>query len=520
MLYRCVESTWRKVQTSTVTLPDDLPAQLGPYRDSLDELIRIGLREVKKDLCICQKGVQSAQGCPQEQSPRPGPAVLRIRHTEVTAMPASRLKSFNYAIGMFGTSIPINMLKTYAAIFYVDKLGLTTVQFSLILLVYTFIDALDNPVYGFLSDRTRTRWGRRRPWLVIGTPLLVLCFIAFYSTPAFLAGESLLAYAMLFYILTGTLDSVINANYGALFPELFRTDASRATANAMRQAFQLVAMIISIALTPVVTGALGYSLTAVLYGLLGGGVILYMSLSCKETGPGPEEAKPQLWDSIKSLITNRKFWVAGLANAFYSAAMSLVLASMPFFVKYALAIPDSQSTLLFAAVLLIAIGCVTIWARLVRRHSLIPVWRAALATLMVAFIPLYFANSLVTALIASALVGFGFAGVITTMDLIGARIMDEDTQKHNVRREGIISNAMGFMNRLNGLFTSAAFYLVFVLFGFESGLNPGPQPGSASRFLLTVFPPLLMLISLGFSLFIGFEPAKELRAKAGADLAH
>ena len=68
------------------------------------------------------------------------------------------------------------------------------------------------------------KWGRRRPWLVIGTPLLVLGFIAFYSPPDFLAGNSLFAYAMLFYILTGTLDSVINANYGALFPELFRTD--------------------------------------------------------------------------------------------------------------------------------------------------------------------------------------------------------------------------------------------------------------------------------------------------------
>ena len=139
-----------------------------------------------------------------------------------------RLKSFNYAVGMFGTSIPINMLKTYAAIYYVDSLGMTTVQFSLMLLIYTFIDALDNPVYGFLSDRTRTRWGRRRPWLVIGTPLLVLCFIAFYSPPKFLEENSLVVYCMLFYMLTGTLDSVINANYGALFPELFREDSNRA----------------------------------------------------------------------------------------------------------------------------------------------------------------------------------------------------------------------------------------------------------------------------------------------------
>jgi GPH family glycoside/pentoside/hexuronide:cation symporter len=416
-------------------------------------------------------------------------------------------KPFNYAIGMFGTSIPINMLKTYAAIYYVGTKGVTTVQLSLMLLIYTFIDALDNPVYGFLSDRTRSRWGRRRPWLTIGTPLLILCFIAFYSPPAFLGGDSLVVYFMLFYMLAGTLDSVINANYAALFPELFRSDASRANANALRQAFQLVAMIISIALTPMVTSAIGYSLTAILYGLLGGVVILYMTFTCQESSIQPEEEQPRLWNSLWDLFANRKFWIAGCANAFYSAAMSLVLVAMPFFVIYALEISESQATFLFAAVLLIAIACVAIWARLVRKFSLMPVWRASLATLAIAFIPLYFASSLISAILCAALVGFGFAGVITTMDLIGAKIMDEDTQKHGLRREGIISNALGFMNRLNGLFTSFAFYLVFILYGFESGLNPGPQPDQAARFLLTVFPPMLMVISLAFSFFIDFRPA-------------
>jgi GPH family glycoside/pentoside/hexuronide:cation symporter len=424
-------------------------------------------------------------------------------------MPASRWKSFNYAIGMFGTSIPINMLKTYAAIFYVDQLGLTTTQFALILTIYTFIDALDNPIYGFLSDRTRSRWGRRRPWLVIGTILLVLFFIGFYSPPAGMAANMLFGYCMFFYIMTGTLDSVINANYGALFPELFRGDTQRAATNALRQAFQLVAMIISIALTPMVTSAIGYQMTSIIYGLLGGAVILYMTFTSREVSVDENEPKPQLWDSIKSLLVNRKFWIAGFTGAFYSAAMSLVLVSMPFYVKYTLAIPESQATFLFAAVLLIAIGCVAVWARLVRKYTLIPIWRAALACLAVAFIPLYFASNLVTALFASALVGFGFAGVITTMDLIGAKIMDEDTRKHNLRREGIISSALGFMNRLNGLFTGAAFYLVFVLFDFESGLNPGSQPDNAARFLLTVVPPVLVVISFVFSLFVDFKEAEK-----------
>ena len=88
-------------------------------------------------------------------------------------MKPERTKSFNYAVGMFGTSIPINLLKTFAAAFYIKNLGLSTAQWASVLFIYTFIDAIDNPVYGFLSDRTRSKWGRRRPWLVIGTPLLV-----------------------------------------------------------------------------------------------------------------------------------------------------------------------------------------------------------------------------------------------------------------------------------------------------------------------------------------------------------
>ena len=365
-------------------------------------------------------------------------------------MSQQRTKSFNYAIGMFGTSIPINMLKTFAVAFYVLERGVTTKQWAAVLFIYTFIDALDNPVYGFLSDRTRSRWGRRRPWLAIGTPLLILGFIAFYNIPAFLSGNSVFAYAMFFYIFAGTLDSVINANYGALFPELFPDDVSRAKTNAMRQAFQLVAMIISIALTPMVTEALGYGLTAILYGLLGGAVILYMTFTCREKDPEPEEAKPALWQAIKDLATNKKFWIAGLVNAFYSAAMSLVLASVALYVKYALGLSGGQSTFLLAAVLVIAIAGVAFWAWLVRKRSLIPVWRLALAVLAIAFVPLYFASSLVAAIALSALVGFGFAGVITTMDLIGAKVMDEDTRRHGLRREGIISNAMGFMNRQIG----------------------------------------------------------------------
>ena len=206
-----------------------------------------------------------------------------------------------YAVGMFGTSIPVNMFKTYAAFFYVDRLGLiTTPQYSLILFLYTFLDAIDNPVYGFLSDHTRTKWGRRRPWLLIGAPLLVLCFILFFNPPAFLAPGSAFSYVLIMYMLTGTLDSLINVNYGALFPELFPTEASQARTNAMHQVFQFVAMIISIALTPVITDAIGFVTTAYIYGALAIVVIWFMALGCHEN--------PRPWSS-RSQSCSKPFWI-------------------------------------------------------------------------------------------------------------------------------------------------------------------------------------------------------------------
>ena len=126
------------------------------------------------------------------------------KDSKLTARPT---KPINYAIGMFGTSIPINMFKTFAFVFYVDHLAvLTAEKFALIISAYTILDAIDNPVYGFLSDSTRSRWGRRRPWLVIGAPLLALSFIMFFSVPAGLSEGSVFWYALIMYMFTGTLD--------------------------------------------------------------------------------------------------------------------------------------------------------------------------------------------------------------------------------------------------------------------------------------------------------------------------
>lgn len=288
-----------------------------------------------------------------------------------------RTSPFRYGFGMFGTSIPINMLKSYAAAYYVLKLGLiTTDQMAKILFIYTFVDAVDNPIYGFFSDRTNTRWGKRRPWLVIGTPLMVLAFVLFFNMPARVQSDSGKAYLyiLLMYILAGTLDSLMYANYSALFPTLFKTDELRAKTSAIRQICQLVAMVISIVLTPVVTSKIGYGVTAVIYGAIALVVILYTAFGCyenieEEREESENSEKPDLFKAIFALITNGKFWIYGLAFALYSAAFSLIAQAVPFYVEYTLKLGSSMTTVMLAVVFGFALIGIIIWSNVVKTSA-------------------------------------------------------------------------------------------------------------------------------------------------------
>lgn len=419
---------------------------------------------------------------------------------------------FRYGFAMFGTSIPTNMFKSFAAIYYVDTLGLDMQKYALIPLIYAFVDAIDNPVYGFLSDNTRTKWGRRRPWLLIGTPLLVLFFILFYNVPGFIQSDKgmLFIYMLLMYILTGTLDSLVNANYGSLFIELFKKDEDRAKTNGIRQICQLFAMAISIALTPMITEKIGYQLTAVIYGVLALFVMMYCFWGCRETETNYEEMeKPKLIPSILALVTNPRFWIYGLAGAFYSAAFSLISQALPFYVKYTLGLGGSTTTIMLGIVLGVAVIGILIWSKLAKKMPIMTVWRIGFIIMAVSFIPLFFVKTLPFAIAIAAVIGIGVAACLTTMDCIGAKIVDDDYRKHGVKREGIINSLMGVMNRLNGLYISLAFFVTSELFGFNNGDDPGENPALAAKVLLCVFPAVAMIIASVVTFLLKFPEDKK-----------
>lgn len=433
-----------------------------------------------------------------------------------------RTSPLRYASGMFGTSIPINVIKGSMAYFYISILGMDAAAYAAVYSVYGIIDAIDNPVFGYISDRTRTRWGRRRPYLVTGALVLMLAMIALFWVPDAVTARKttmLVAWFAVFAILSEAADSLINANYGALLPELFPAEKQRAVANSLRQGFQLVAMVLSLGLTPVlarqvlgcdikdvtcVDPTAGYRNLAIIYGVLGAGIIIFMALGVHEDPEAARGERPRFLRSIREILTTRYFWTIGLVSALYLAAMAMILGGLQFYVDHALGGSALDATILQVTVIIASVGFLAVWTSVVRRRGALWTWRVALPIAAVAFVPLYFAHTLVQAIPAGLCVGVGYSGLLATNDLMQARVLDLDSREHGVRREGIFLSAFGVLGRLSALPTSLALLSLGWFFGYRSGVDPGPDPAGAWRFYMSVYPAAFLALATVVSRFVRF----------------
>jgi glycoside/pentoside/hexuronide:cation symporter, GPH family len=428
-------------------------------------------------------------------------------------------KPWRYALAMFGLSITGYMYASYGTFFYNDKLGLPLTTIGIATVLFSIWDAFNDPITGFLSDRTRSRFGRRKPWLLSGTPVFVVAAILFFSPPASLGNGTLLAvYFTFFLMLTETANTIATVNYHSLLPELFRETGIRNRANAIRQALQLVGMIIGVSLFPTIVSMLakstgdqvmGYRLTAVVLGVLGGALMMYSFLGCREREDFSAMPQPTVKETVKAVALNRNFWLVSVSHFFYQATTGLLLAGIPFFIKYALNQPDAMATILSACVFVSAIPSMYLWYRLINRLGTLKVWRLALLWLALSLGVMYFAGEIVFASVAGVLVGIGIAGVTANLDMVNSELIEEDAKRNGVRREATFFAAISFVTRLSGLIRSGVFAMLGLWFGYQSSTEPGPQPGNAARFMMVVFPFLLMIISFAVSQFVRIKAVRQ-----------
>ena len=418
-----------------------------------------------------------------------------------------------YALGMLALTIPGQAFSSYYSYFYVEKLGLAVGLATLARTIYVIWDATNDPIFGYLSDGTRSKWGRRKPWMMASLPLYIIFFVAVFAAPEALKGQGLFVWLVATLVLFETTAAIQWVNYGALFPELYRGERERANASAIQQGYQIAGILIGTSLTPLIFVALGFFKMALIFGLVYG-IIMIVCMAMVRENPEAQRTPPLgLVEAFRQTLTNRQFWVFNIANSFAQTVNGLLGSMIPFYAKYALKIPEGQVSFLLAAIFISVIPLVPLWAWAVRRLGAKPAWQTAMAVYGLSVIPLAFAQGLLGGIVAGILVGIGLAGFLVTPPVLGARIIDQDALRTGRRREGIYGAVGGFITRSSAFLAIAAFWLVGLFYGYQSGNQPGPNPEGAFRFLMSAVPLGLLLIAFAITFLMKMDqpPLEEPR---------
>ena len=401
-----------------------------------------------------------------------------------------------YGLGNFGLQAAFKVFVGYYIFFYVDMLGLAIALAAIINIVYALWDAVNDPLVGYLSDNTRTRWGRRKPWLLTALPFYVIFLVLIYAVPdVFKGGNLLFWYALVVIFLFETVNTIVGTNYEALFPELFQGFRERTRASAYNQGFGMVGELVGFALTPIIYTQFGFVPTAVFFALMAG-ILVFFSLLRNREDPIAQKAPPlDLKDAFGDVLRDRPFWQFTIVATLLWFTTGVYTLGIPFWTKYTLQASPRAPSIIFATVFLVAIASVSVWSKLVRKLGTKQTWLWAIGVFILSAIVLAFASNLVVGVIGAALAGVGLGGVKVCREMILANLVDQSTARTARRQEGVYYGLNRFIGRLSKILESLALILLGLMFGYVSGEQPGPDPGNAFRFLIGVFPLVCMVIA-------------------------
>lgn len=222
-----------------------------------------------------------------------------------------------YGMGDVGCNFSWMFVGNFLMIFYTDVFGIGMSAVAGLMLFSRFWDAINDPVIGSLSDKTHTRWGRYRPWLLIGAPLTaVVLMLTFWAHPDWSSTAKILYMAVTYCILVLGY-TCVNIPYGTLCGAMTQNIEERAKINTSRSVSAMIAIgVINIITVPLIAALgggndkKGYLLVAIVYGCIFAACHIFCFAKTKEVVEIPEKRKISLKEQLKAVGKNRPYLIA------------------------------------------------------------------------------------------------------------------------------------------------------------------------------------------------------------------
>ena len=262
----------------------------------------------------------------------------------------ARLRSIAYGVGNLGVALFFNTTQTWLIFFYVDIVRLDARLVGLAFaLAYGVWNAINDPLVGMLSDRTRTRWGRRVPYIAVGTPIVLLLFFLVWSPPvgghplADPRSWGLLAWFAVVIALFDLANTAVSVPYVSLFPELYPRLSERTEVSIYRQVAAMIGTALGLAVMQPLAGWFGaragtvggWRYAGLVLGAVGAASLAVSLLGSREPArtAEPKQAMPLL-QAFKATLVNRSFLTYMVADLMINFIWSWLSVMVPFFGKY------------------------------------------------------------------------------------------------------------------------------------------------------------------------------------------
>ncbi len=442
-----------------------------------------------------------------------------------------------YGAGDLGPAITANIQAVFLLIFLTNVAGLEPDLAGIALLIGKVWDAINDPIVGVLSDRTRSRWGRRYPWIIVGAIPFGITFFLQWVVPRFSSDPVLNQWSLFWYyviisILFNTFYTAVNLPYTALTPELTQDYQERTTLNSFRFFFSIGGSILSLLLAQAI-----FKLTPdpiQRYILLGAScaVISVLPLfwcvwgTYKRTMGGSQNLATEddgtslpMLEQLRVIFQNRPFlYVIGIYLCSWLALQNTV-AIIPFFVKNWMRLTDQDFINVILVVQVTALSMLFVWSKACERVGKKAVYFMGMGLWIIAQFGLFFLqpNQVGLMYFLAVLAGFGVSTAYLIPWSMLPDVIDLDELNTGQRREGIF---YAFMVLLQKIGLALGLYLVTLALKYSgfvktvAGEAAPDQPASALLAIRVAIGPLpTIVLILGLVLAYFYPITREVHAE-------